>query len=186
MYIFLLWNLFLAAVPLGIALLAEYYKIHTKHTLVFIGSVGAWLVFFPNAPYILTDVIHLNASYTLAHKLFWYDTALVLSFAILGLAVGLQSLRIMHQQVAKRWGTILGWLFALGSMFGAGFGIYLGRILRYNSWDIITNPFSLAYDIAHRLLFPLDHPRTYGITLLYGGFLVFAYLIYSVNKTAKN
>ena len=71
-------------------------------------------------------------------------------------------------------------------LFMASFGVYLGRFLRWNSWDIITNPFGLASDISDRFINPLDHPRTWGVTVLLGVFLNLAYFSMKYIRKQKN
>jgi uncharacterized membrane protein len=73
-------------------------------------------------------------------------------------------------------GNRAGWLFALGGLLASGFGIYVGRFLRWNSWDILTNPFSLARELGHHILLPWEHPRTWGVTLVLGGLLGLMYI----------
>jgi uncharacterized membrane protein len=171
MFVFLLWNLFLAAIPFGLTLLLDMVPPATRRRLLL--PVGMlWLLFFPNAPYILTDLFHLHER---AEVPLWYDLALILSCAWNGLMLGYASLLDMQRFVHERLGWLGGWAFATLALGLSGFGVYLGRFLRWNSWDIVTNPLHLAYDIADRLLHPLAHRGTWGVTLLYGTFLLLGY-----------
>ena len=131
-----------------------------------------WLLFFPNAPYILTDLFHLERR---AGVPYWYDLALILSCAWNGLMLAYASLTDMQALVARRLGWGAGWGFATVALLLSSCGLYLGRYLRFNSWDILTNPLALFFDIVSRLLHPLAHPATWGVTLLYGAFLVLGY-----------
>ena len=133
---------------------------------------AAWLLFFPNAPYILTDLFHLEPR---AGVPYWYDLALLLSCAWNGLMLAYASLTDMQQLVTRRLGWWSGWAFATVALLLSSFGIYLGRYLRFNSWDILTNPLTLFYDIVHRLLHPTAYSGTWGVTLLYGVFLLLGY-----------
>lgn len=168
---FMIWNLFLAAIPLGLSLLMPRVRGMLAATAV----VLAWLLFFPNAPYVLTDLMHLHMRPNVP---FWLDLLMLLSFALVSLWMGFQSLRLMQVWVSERFGGVTSWCFAFGSLLLTGFGIYLGRFLRWNSWDIVTRPWRLMADVGDRFLNPLDHLRTWGFTLGFGGLLVLGYLFW--------
>lgn len=170
-FVFLLWNLFLALVPFGLStMLALTAGPLRRRLLLPVGAV--WLLFFPNAPYILTDLFHLEPRPGVPY---WYDLGLILSCAWNGLMLAYASLLEMHGLVGRRLGTAAGWTFVTLALVLSSFGIYLGRYLRWNSWDIITNPLMLAYDILDRVLHPLAYPRTYGVTVLFSVFLLLGY-----------
>ena len=132
----------------------------------------AWLLFFPNAPYILTDLFHLERRSGVP---FWYDLALILSCAWNGLMLAYASRADMQGLVQRRLGTGTGWAFATVALLLSSFGIYLGRYLRFNSWDVLTNPLTLFYDIVNRILHPFSFPGTWGVTLVFGVFLLIGY-----------
>lgn len=170
--VFLIWNLFLAAIPLGLTLLLGLMPPETRRRwLLPVG--GLWLLFFPNAPYILTDLLHLGEYPGIPR---WYDLTLILTAAWNGLMLGYASLLDMQRFVEERLGWVSGWAFSTFTLMLSAYGVYLGRFLRWNSWDIVTNPFSLAYDIIDTLLHPTHHPRAWGVTLLLGVFLLLGYL----------
>ena len=171
-FVFLLWNLFLAFIPFGLSMLLGLTDRPLRaRVLLPVGAV--WLLFFPNAPYILTDLFHLTPR---AGVPYWYDLALLLSCAWNGLMLAYASLLDMQMLVQRRLGAAAGWGFATVALLLSSFGVYLGRYLRFNSWDIITNPLMLFYDIMSRILHPLAHLGTWGVTLLYGVFLLLGYL----------
>ncbi len=91
-----------------------------------------WLVFFPNAPYIITDLLHLSAQDGVP---VWYDLILLSAFAWTGAMLGMISLGLMHVLVARVAGGAWSWIFVLGVLMLSGFGVYLGRFPRWNSWD---------------------------------------------------
>lgn len=170
-FVFLLWNLFLALVPFGLSTMLGLSAGKLKaRVLLPVGVV--WMLFFPNAPYILTDLFHLEPRPGVPY---WYDLALILSCAWNGLMLAYASLTDMQALVARRLGRGAGWAFATVALLLSSFGIYLGRYLRFNSWDVITNPLTLFYDILTRLVHPFAHPKTWGVTLLYGVFLLLGY-----------
>ncbi len=169
-YPYLVWNLVLAWVPLVLAglLVVSYARERSAVELLAVG--GAWLVFLPNAPYMLTDFIHLGVS----HRLF--DTLLIASFALTALALGFVSLVLVQLVVTRAAGALAGWLTVVGSLFAASFGIYLGRVLRFNSWDVVRRPHRLLELAKLRLDDPFGNRHLIGFTLALGGLLVLAYL----------
>lgn len=156
-YAFLLWNLFLGYIPLAIS---EYLILQnqvSKWKLAICSFV--WLLFFPNAPYIITDLMHLNKY----EKVPWLDGLMLFSFAITSLAAGLLSF-IQIKQVLKAYLPVLLYrLFTVCIMLLAGFGVYLGRFERWNSWDIVSHPFSLLYNSVYNL----QNPRAIAVTLAF-------------------
>ncbi|MCP4422859.1 MAG: DUF1361 domain-containing protein [Chloroflexi bacterium] len=163
-FAFLVWNLFLAWMPLFFAWMAHRYRI----TAVIYGPL--WLLFFPNAPYIITDLLHLRYR---NHVPIWYDALLIFTFALTGLILGVVSLYLMHELVAERYGRIPSWLFVIAATGLSGYGVYVGRFLRWNSWDIFTQPGALAYD----MLASLANPKTYAVSLSLTALMLFAYVI---------
>jgi uncharacterized membrane protein len=173
-FVFLVWNIFLALIPYGIStLLILYHEKITNRWLLGI-PFTLWLCFFPNAPYILTDLFHLKPR---AGVPYWYDLALILFFAWNGLMLGFASIMDMQVILTQHFNRWVGWTMAIASLVLASFGIYLGRYLRWNSWDVISSPKGLAHDIAVRVLDPMAHPQTYGVTLIFSAFLVIGYLL---------
>jgi uncharacterized membrane protein len=168
-YTFLFWNLFLGFIPFVISTFLSSLK--TPAT-VFYPLAFLWLLFFPNAPYVLTDLIHLRQQYAPL----WYDLLMLLSFAWTSLMFGFVSLADMQRLVQGRFNAATGWLFAVVALALGSFGIYLGRFLRWNSWDVITEPRQLAWDILERVANPLAHTGTFGFTVLLTAFLLLAYL----------
>lgn len=154
-FFFLHWNLFLAWVPYVLALtLAGLSRVGAPGwTLSAAGVV--WLLFLPNAPYILTDFIHLGA---VPGAPMWFDALLIGSFAATGLLLGLASLLLVHGVVAARLGSFAGWVLAIGSLALSSIGIYLGRFPRFNSWDVLTNPQGLVQVVLGRLADPFGNP----------------------------
>lgn len=164
-FIFLIWNLFLAGIPWVISsLLIIFPKLRKRLALLLISGI-IWLIFIPNAFYILTDLFHLNYK-NLAPV--WYDLVLIFSFAWAGLMLGFSSLKdielILSERLNKKWIPV----FSALILFLISFGIYLGRILRWNSWNIINEPGNLLQDISERVSNPFDHPGTWGMTILTG------------------
>lgn len=182
-HIGLVWNLFLAWIPLFVAL-GMWTLVHRgyRSTLLLAGPFLIWLAFFPNAPYLVTDLIHLRPHYKIP---LWYDATMLFSFAWNGLCAGLVSLWIMQNLADMQLGKWISWLLVLLTVSLSGFGVYLGRFLRWNSWDVITNPQLLLMDIADRIINPLAHPRTYAFTILFAALLFLAYITMTTLINAK-
>ncbi|MEO5987667.1 MAG: DUF1361 domain-containing protein [Candidatus Eisenbacteria bacterium] len=171
---YLAWNLFLAAVPL--AATTALRGLHAlRAPMILRGLMAAmWLLFLPNAPYILTDFIHLAQKPAVP---LWFDSLLLLSFAGTGLAMAYRSLFDVEELVARRFGSVAAVSVSSIALFLCGFGIYLGRFRRLNSWDVLHEPWGTFVMVAERFLQPWEHPRTWAVTLLYGGVLLLGYAV---------
>lgn len=175
-YFFLNWNLFLAFVPLGVTIVYELLlndgNRHMHKWWVKLGVLGSWLVFFPNAPYILTDIFHMRFEDSAPQ---WFDLILILSYAWTGLLAGFISLSDIQRYILPfkhNWQT---YTAVAVLIFLTAFGIYLGRYLRFNSWDILHRPGHLFSEIADRFIHPFRHSRTWGMTIGMGILLNFIY-----------
>lgn len=174
-YGFLIWNLFLAWLPLLFALLAcDEYRAEPGPNWRFRGLAVAWLLFFPNAPYIFTDLIHLTTRF---YGHFWVDMVLILSCALTGLILGFVSLYLMQAVVMRALGRAASWLFIALVAGLSGFGIYLGRFLRFNSWDVLFKPWALYHGVGHWAANPMSHPTSYAFPVLFATFLFITYLM---------
>ena len=173
-FFFLNWNLFLAFVPWALtSITISSRRVHARsHWVVFI-LMGIWLLFFPNAPYILTDLFHLR--YDQLTMPIWFDLVLILAYAWTGLLFGFLSLWDIERLLAEWVHPKLVTALSVSLLFLGSFGIYLGRYLRWNSWDLITEPFRLIYDIGDRIVNPFEHPRAWGMTISMGIFLNMIY-----------
>jgi uncharacterized membrane protein len=173
-YVFLGWNLFLAWIPYVSSLWAVYLHQRYPDRWWYLLLPGAfWLIFFPNAPYIVTDFLHLRARAPIP---LWYDVGLLSVFTWTGLFLAVFSLRAMQVLVKRYLGFVASWLFVLGALGLGGFGVYIGRFLRWNSWDLLFHPRSVLTDLAIQLIDPWDYPRLVGVTLVFAALLLVCYL----------
>jgi uncharacterized membrane protein len=172
-YTTLVWNLFLAWIPFVLAYIAYAFS-WKKWQLYLVLPVTAflWLIFFPNAPYILTDLQHL-AKETSSAPL-WYDVLVMVWFSWTGLLLGLVSLYLMHDIVQRTFGRALGWIFIFVVSGLSSFGVYIGRFVRFNSWDIINDPKEIAVSILGLAIDPTK--RLVAFTVLFAVFYLFVYL----------
>lgn len=172
-FLFLVWNLFLAAIPFLITFRLLSRKRVPKYRLLI--WLGLWLLFLPNAPYIITDFIHLQH---LKSEIFWLDAVLIGVYALSGLLFYFISVRDMEELLQQHFQPkkvkYLLWMLP----FLVGFGIYLGRFLRWNSWDIMQRPQNLIQDIWEILAFPMQHKDAWLVTLLFGFGLAIGYQMF--------
>jgi uncharacterized membrane protein len=178
-----LWNLFLAWIPFGLALLIYDRHLRGARPAQLLALGLLWLLFFPNAPYIVTDFRYLT---DLTGKAFWFEGLLIGTAAVTGLLLGFMSLYLIQAIVRRVAGTRYAWLFAFVALALSSVGVYLGRVLRWNSWDVFVRPGALLGELAGVLVDPLAHPRPITITILFTSFLLASYAIfYSLARTSS-
>jgi uncharacterized membrane protein len=172
-YVFLVWNLFLAGIPLVLStVLRALIRLRVRPILQW-GCFALWLLFLPNAPYILTDLQHLKYSSSTVPT--WYDVALLVSCAGTGVLLGYLSLVDVQEIVTRKLGAVSGWVVAVSSLVLTGFALYLGRFLRWNSWDLLLSPGRLL-DIAGALVHPMNHTQPLIVTFIFGTILALGYI----------
>ena len=162
--LFLVWNLVLALIPFAITLFI-YWRPHlfaSKFNRLCLTIL--WLLFLPNAPYILTDFIHLQLSQP---RLLFYDGLVISAFAITGCLAGIYSLKLMYNIYQVFYTKVLLQRILILIFFLCGFGIYLGRFLRFNSWDLLTQPKALLLQLTHSMY----DPKLWLVTFVFGGLL---------------
>lgn len=182
-YAFLLWNLFLGVIPLIPA-----YKFRKLLSNGFSWSVVfmffAWLFLFPNSPYILTDFVHLHSREQVP---LWYDAALLFFFTLSGMFAGIVSLHWIHKGLDKLFKAWVSWIIVLSTIAACGYGVFLGRVLRLNSWDVIfrtekvitlswenlNNPVALSMTITFSII----------IASVYGVFKIIRHSSYPNHET---
>jgi uncharacterized membrane protein len=175
---YLAWNLFLAWLPLGLAVLTVRLRSSHPNQPWRAGLCGlGWLLFFPNAPYLFTDLVHLMRFRGPSPAPFWFDLLLNLTFAVTGLMLGFASLQLMQSLVGRARGKLAAWSFVVAALGLAGFGVYVGRFLRWNSWDALIAPVPVIADIAASLTTPWQHPRAWGFSFVFFLFLLLTYLL---------
>jgi uncharacterized membrane protein len=170
----LIWNLFLAWIPFMLAYFAHAVS-WRKATLYLIIPFIAflWLIFFPNAPYMLTDLQDLTRKANDAPL--WYDVIIVVWTSWTGTLLGVISLYLMQDIIIRRFGRTTGWVFVLVISILSSFGIYIGRFVRLNSWDILQDPAETAQEILGIIIDP--SMRLAAFTLLYAFFFLFIFLL---------
>ena len=170
----LIWNLFLAWIPFMLAYFAHAVS-WRRATLFLIIPVIAflWLIFFPNAPYMLTDLQDLSRSAVGAPL--WYDVIIVVWASWTGMLLGVISLYLMQNIIIRTFGRTAGWVFVFVISALSSFGVYIGRFVRLNSWDILQNPTETAQQIVGVVIDP--SMRLAAFTILYTIFFLFVFLL---------
>ena len=178
---FLPWNLFLAFIPYWITGAIKNRISILENRWKLTGCLLVCLVFIPNSFYIITDLFHLNFI-TNAPK--WFDLLMIFSFAWNGILFGIISVRRVEWIVSLQTTKITAEMTVFAVMFLSGWGIYIGRFLRFNSWDVIANPFSLFGEILNMIIHPFQNGYAWGMTLCYAVFMSVFY--FTVRKLSEN
>lgn len=174
-YGFLLWNVFLGWIPLLFAWLLIRRLPRTRwSSAVNIALSVAWLGFLPNSFYLVSDLIHLRSTGEVS---LLYDAVLFLSCIFNGYVAGFASLYLLHHEVLRRLGRIQSHVWVAGVLLACGFAIYLGRYLRWNSWDVLVNPFGILFDLSDRAINPLAYPQLFSTTFTFFVLLGSMYIV---------
>jgi uncharacterized membrane protein len=177
--LFLIWNLFLAYIPyfLSSSIYNNFFNTNKKIQSSIYALV--WLLFIPNTFYILTDFTHLHFKNTFQFVL---DVLIISGFSFAGFYVGLLSVHHIHQLTLAKYGNTKGNIFIVTISFISAFGIYLGRVLRFNSWDIISKPIQLA----HTSVYAFFSFETIKYTLEFGIIILISYIVFYYWKQNKD
>ncbi|HEY0750685.1 MAG TPA: DUF1361 domain-containing protein [Chitinophagaceae bacterium] len=170
MFSFLIWNLFLGWLPY----LVSSYLSKNKITggFLFYLLLVCWLLLLPNAFYIITDLFHLRDRELVP---LWFDLAIIFSFAWNGLITGVLSMRQVEKILIAKWKLDSEWMYVFPLMFLNAMGIYIGRYLRFNSWDVITNPFQLYTDILYLVVHPIRNRFDWSMMICFALLLTVFY-----------
>lgn len=183
-YSFMLWNLLLAWIPVLISmwLVAELRHRSWRESRMILLSV-VWLFFLPNSFYMMTDLIHLQQTGDIG---LLFDVVLLLSFIMNGLVAGFLSVYLVHEALLKRRSADMARSVVVGTLLLVSFAIYLGRSLRWNSWDVLANPGGLLYDVSERVINPFSYPQALATTALFFLVLSSMYVVIRQFATLKH
>ncbi len=168
LFLFIPWNLFLAWLPLLFSSMLNNAGFNFNNAMLFC----LWLLFFPNSPYLITDLFHLQQREGVP---LYFDLVLLFTAAWNGLLMGFLSLKAMEDKLMQHFPYKTVQLITGLCFFLCGFGIYLGRYERYNSWHLLTQPITLVKDIASKIIQPWQHPRAWAVTVLFALLLLLIY-----------
>lgn len=175
-YWFLIWNLFLAWLPLAFAalLIIRLRRKGWGHWQN-IALSFLWLGFLPNSFYVLSDLIHLRSTGEVS---LLYDAVMFTSFVFNAFLAGYMSVFLVHMALQHRRHlrdyahAIIGLVF-----LACGFAIYLGRYMRWNSWDVLVNPAGILFDVSDNIINPLAHPQVFVTTATFFALLSVSYAV---------
>jgi uncharacterized membrane protein len=174
-YVFLFWNLMLAALPALLAWwLVQRIREHGWLRWQQLALTAVWVGFLPNSFYLVTDFIHLRQTYEAS---LLYDIAMLTSFIISGFVFGFIGLYLVHLELAKRLRPRNAWLIITGLLLASSFALYLGRFTRWNTWDVLFKPAGLLFDVSDRFINPSSHGQTYQTTIIFFVILVALYWV---------
>lgn len=169
----IVWNLLLAWVPLVLSVVLEAGWRRRWPLPATAAVAAAWLLFFPNAPYLVTEVVQLAPREGVP---LWLDALILFSLGVAGLLVGFASLELVRTLVTVVAGRLAGWALTLVVLAATGFGIYLGRFSRYNSWDVLSRPRRILYDVRSAAAEPLSNSRAVAVSAVFTAFVTVSYL----------
>ena len=179
LFLSLIWNLFLGFIPYVITRFLAHHADWIESKWKFALTTISWLLFLPNSFYIITDLFHLEERSVIP---LWFDLALIFSFAWNGLLLGILSVREMEKIWETKWqGSEVFFIYPI--MLLNALGIYIGRYLRYNSWDIISNPLGLSEDIVYLIIHPIRNRFDWSMILCFSLFMTLLYL--TIKKLSK-
>lgn len=177
-YIFLGWNIFLAWIPYVLSTYLTPYRKKEKWKQLFL--LSSWLLFFPNALYIVTDLVHLRDETNMP---WWFDAMLIFAAAFAGLLLAFVSLRNTENYCRTVFSKKTVQLITFSLLFVGSFGVYLGRFERWNSWNIVNDPMELGLNILTCIINPIDNVKVWAITVLFTA--VYSLLYYCMRILPK-
>ena len=179
-FAFLAWNLLLSVLPLFFAWwLVGSVRSRGWSRWQSVVLAILWILFLPNSFYLITDFVHLRASYEIG---LLYDVALFFSFAAAGLVYGLVSLYLVHRVLLEKVSLRISWSIVGTLLMAVSFALYLGRFGRWNSWDVLFRPAGILFDVSDRFINPAAHSTTYQVTVIF--FFVIASLYWVLFESA--
>lgn len=164
---FLIWNLFLAWIPMVAAV--AFASVRRGIWLLPLGVL--WLAFLPNSPYLVTDLVHLGDDVELWRHILQYGFA-----AWTGVVLGVVSMRLVHNRVERQFGAAAGWFLVIVSVGLCAVGVVIGRFQRWNSWDLVTRPDAVVAGTLEWVRSPLAYVQSTGVAVAVAVFFGLAYL----------
>ena len=184
-HLFLMWNLFLAWIPYVCALGMAVMHYRRAAAWQYVIPSLVWLLFFPNAAYLVTDLVNLME---LPPVPYWYDIAFFATLAWTGLLLAVASLQIVQRMIKKSAGVFWSWVVVLVVIGLNGVGIYLGRFLRWNSWDVVTDPLLVLRDAVMPFLHPIAYRHSVAVVIVFSAMLLVCYvsILFLQQRGAQN
>lgn len=157
-YSFMVWNLFLAWLPL-LLIWMLVLRLRTTRWSSWPNVVLTvlWLGFLPNSFYLISDLIHLHETGEVS---LLYDVVMFMSFIVNGLVAGFMSMFLVHRALLRRVGSLRAYALMNVVLLACGYAIYLGRALRWNTWDLLVNPAGLLFDVTNTVVEPTSQMQS--------------------------
>ncbi|HET7528750.1 MAG TPA: DUF1361 domain-containing protein [Candidatus Saccharimonadales bacterium] len=175
-YSFIPWNLLLAWASLALAvILCRNLRHHRWLSWPNIALSLLWLIFLPNTWYVLTDFIHVVPNGEISQL---YDIVMISLLVFVGFALGFAGLFLVHRELLNRIRALRSYIIIELIILFCGFAIYLGRDLRWNTWDVITNPGSVLVNVSDSVIDPFGNPRAFNVTALFFILISLLYLAF--------
>lgn len=172
-FVFLFWNLFLAIIPFVISTLFIYFiKGRRPNTLVFLLVGIFWILLLPNAPYVVTDLIHIGKFHGAP---IIFDSFLLFTFSWLGMVIFSHSLSHMDTLIKENYGKLMVNIKIPSIILLTSIGVYIGRYMRFNSWDVVANP-SFFGNTFTRFMHPVHINEATMFVVPFAVFLFLSYL----------
>lgn len=173
-FIYILWNIFLALIPFVISIILLNYSEKNKlnKTFFVIGGI-VWIIFLPNAPYIVTDLIHLGVVRGVPVL---YDSILLFTSAFVGVFLGLSSIYNIEKILLSKYSREITQVIIIVILGLTSFGMYIGRSFRFNSWDVFVSPLSFTSKLFDIFSVTSNHIETFSYMVLFFAFLYISYL----------
>lgn len=171
-FVFLVWNLFLAYIPYTLSNWLQQHPEWIENRWKFASVFLLWMLFIPNSFYLVTDIFHLKE---IPRVPLWFELMVLVSFAWNGMLLGIVSLRQMERIVELGWGASTAWKFTIPVICLNSLGVYIGRYLRYNSWDVFVNPIALFSDMINMIIHPLQSRLAWGMIVCFSLFMILVY-----------
>lgn len=183
-FFYMLWNLFLAWLPLlFIIWLLKVLKRKRWSSWEGIAASLLWLGFLPNSFYLVSDLIHMQEA---SPGEILFDAVMFGSFAINGLLLGYMSLYLFHEEFRQRVSSLETRLTIALVLLICSFAVYLGRDLRWNTWDVFVNPAGILFDLSDRIISPFSYPSMFVTTGIFFVMLTtFYYVAWNIVRTIR-
>jgi len=175
LYLYLLWNLFLAWIPFILSVWLVY-MLHRKNWSSWGGLAlsAGWLAFLPNSFYMISDFIHLPE---VEPGQLLLSVVVFTSFIYTGVLLGLGSLYLIHTELNKRLSNRSSAFVVAILLLACSIAIYIGRDLRWNTWDVLANPAGMLFDLSERLLHPTQYPQALAVIVPFFVLLLSMYAV---------
>jgi uncharacterized membrane protein len=172
----LFFNLLLAWIPLGLSLLLRGVDWQTGRRRHFFWVAGLlWVLFYPNSFYLVSDLIHIKkfGSHGVPK---WLDMMITAGFGLAGVFLGSLALYLLHLRVRERFGYRAGWAFAIVMLALGSFGIYVGRFLRWNSWEVFTRPWKLWGNVS-QIVDRSERVAAFSVTFFFFSLMAYFFVV---------